>query len=142
MLDRSIGARRSTRVSDRERSRAAESLKAHYARGLLSIEELEGRVEGLYRAQTRGEIAIHLRDLPLRGARDVAANVVRRMQRAILRIHVSAYATANASLISIWLLTGGGTFWPAWLVIPSTALLAWHAILSRRLTRLLIRLRW
>ena len=116
-------------------------MKTHYARGLLSIDELEGRVEGVYRAQTRGEVAIHLRDVPIRGARDLAANVARRVQRAVLRIHLSAYATANASLIGIWFLTGEGAFWPAWLLIPSTALLAWHAILSRRLTKLLTRAR-
>ena len=141
MLDPGFRARPAIRASDPERSRATETLKTHYARGLLSIDELEGRVEGVYRAQTRGEVAIHLRDVPIRGARDLAANVARRVQRAVLRIHLSAYATANASLIGIWFLTGEGAFWPAWLLIPSTALLAWHAILSRRLTKLLTRAR-
>jgi hypothetical protein len=129
------------RLSDGERGRALESLKADYARGLISLEELEARAEGLYTARTRGEIATHLRDLPLRGWRNLAVAVARTVQRVVLRIHLSVYATANASLIAIWMLTGQGTFWPAWLLVPSTALLAWHAVLSRRLTRRLLHMR-
>jgi hypothetical protein len=130
------------RLSDSERGRAVDNLKSHYARGRLSIEELEARAEGVYTARTRREIATHLRDLPVRGARDMAVGAARAVQRFVLRIHLSVYATANASLVALWLLTGQGTFWPAWLLVPSTAVLAWHAVLSRRLTRRLARMRW
>jgi hypothetical protein len=125
-----------------ERERAVDNLKSHYARGLISIGELETRAEGLYTAQTHREIAAHLRDLPVRGVRDLAIGMVRAVQRVVLRIHLSVYATANASLVALWLLTGQGTFWPVWLLVPSTAVLAWHAILSHRLTRRMTRMRW
>jgi hypothetical protein len=129
-------------VSDPERERAVEKLKSHYALGTLSLGELERRVEGVYGARTSGAMGIHVVDLPLRGARELAVNTARGAQRLVLRLHVSIYATLNGSLIGLWLLTGQGTFWPAWLLVPSTALLAWHALLSRRLTRFLARLRW
>jgi hypothetical protein len=129
-------------MSDTERGRAVESLKSHYASGRIDIEELETRAEGLYAARTRNEIATHLRDLPTRGARNLAVSAARAVQRTVLRIHLWVYATANASLVALWLLTGQGTFWPVWLLVPSTAVLAWHGILSRRLTRRLARLHW
>jgi hypothetical protein len=130
------------RLSDRERGSAVENLKSHYASGHISIEELDTRAEGLYAARTRNEIATYLRDLPIRGARNVAVSAAQAVQRIVLRIHLSMYATANASLVALWLLTGQGTFWPVWLLVPSTAVLAWHAILSRRLTRRLTRMQW
>jgi Domain of unknown function (DUF1707) len=130
------------RPSDAEREQTLAALKDHYAAGRLSIEELEARVQDVYRSGTRSELAVYLRDLPLRGARMFIASRVRRVQRAVLRMHLFGYATANASLVGIWALTGEGAFWPAWLLIPSSALLGWHLVASRRLTRALSRRRW
>src|SRR5262249_4693413 len=130
------------RLSDAERERALGTLKTHYAEGRLSTEELEARVERLHRSRTRSEAAAHLRDLPLRGVRWLILGRVKRLQRAVLRAHVLTYLTANASLLGIWALTGLGVFWPAWLLIPSSALLGWHFLLSRRLSRALGRGRW
>jgi hypothetical protein len=108
----------------------------------LSTQELEARVEDVYRSGTHSELVGYLRDLPLRGARWLIVGWVRRVQRAVLRIHLLGYATANASFLGIWMLTGRGLFWPAWLLIPSTALLAWHFVASRTLTRALDRRGW
>jgi hypothetical protein len=130
------------RLSDAERERALSVLKTHYAEGRLSTQELEARVEHIYRSDTRGEVAIQLRDWPLREARRVIVSWVARLQRAVLRMHLFTYATANASLVCIWALTGQGVFWPAWLLIPSTVLLGWHVVASRRLGRALGRRRW
>lgn len=130
------------RPSDAEREQTLAALKDHYAAGRLSIEELEARVQDVYRSGTRSELGVYLRDLPLRGARMFIASRVRRVQRAVLRMHLFGYATANASLVAIWALTGEGVFWPAWLLIPSSALLGWHLVASRRLTRALSRRRW
>jgi hypothetical protein len=30
--------------------------------------------------------------------------------------HVVAYVVVNAALVAIWALTGGGYFWPAWVI--------------------------
>lgn len=95
-----------------------------------------------YRSRTGSERATHLRDLPLRGARSLVVGWLRRLQRAVLRMHLLAYATANASLVGIWALAGQGSFWPAWLLLPSSALFSWHLIASRRLTRALDRRGW
>jgi hypothetical protein len=130
------------RLSDAERERALGLLKAHYAEGRLSVQELEARAESVYRSRTRAEGAWQLRDLPLRGLRHLIVVRVRRLQRAMLRGHLLAYATANASLVGIWALTGEGSFWPALLLLPTTALLGGHLVASRRLTRALERRGW
>ena len=130
------------RLSDAERERAVRALSSHYAEGRLTTEELEARVEKIYRSRTRGEGVWQLRDLPLRGLRRLLLARVRRLQRAVMRAHLLAYAAANASLVGIWALTGEGSFWPALLLLPSTALLCCHFLASRRLTRVLERRWW
>jgi hypothetical protein len=125
------------RLSDAERERALVALKAHYAEGRLSTDELEARVENIYRSGTQSEVAIHLLDLPLRGVRQLFINWAERLRRAVLRLHLLTYTTLNASLVAIWALVGQGVFWPAWVLIPSTALLCWHVVASRRLARAL-----
>ncbi len=132
----------SLRPSDAERERALGALKTHYAEGRLSTEELEERIENVYRSDTRSGMAFYLRDLPMWGLRRLIVIRARRLQRALLRMHLFTYATLNASLLGIWALTGEGVFWPAWLLIPSTALFGWHVVVSRRLTRALSRRRW
>jgi hypothetical protein len=128
------------RLSDLDRERALGALRDHYAAGRLSIGELEARVEDVYRSSTRSDIAATLRDLPLRG-RQLILRRVRSFQRAFLRMHLFTYATANASLVGIWELTGQGIFWPALFLMPSTALVAGHVAVSRMLTRALGRIR-
>ena len=129
------------RVSDPERERAVERLKSHYAVGTLTLTEFERRVEGIYHARTNRSVTAHLADLPVRGARELAVRATGAGQRILMRLHLWAYATVNLSALGIWMVMGQGTFWPAVLLIPSTAVLAWHALLSRRLTRALARLR-
>ena len=129
------------RLSDSERERALGALKAHYAEGRLSTEELEARVEDVYRSRTRSEAATHLRDLPLQGVRRLIVSWAERVRRAVLRLHLFSYATVSASVVGIWALTGQGVFWPVWLLIPSTAVLGWHVVASRRLSRALGRRR-
>ena len=91
-------------------------MKTHYAEGRLSTEELEERIEDVYRSDTRSGMAFYLRDLPMWGLRRLIVIRARRLQRALLRMHLLTYATLNASLLGIWALTGEGVFWPAWLL--------------------------
>ena len=49
------------------------------------------------------------------------------------------YLLVNAFLVGVWALTGGGLFWPALYLVPSTALLAWHWTATRALARALAR---
>jgi DUF1707 SHOCT-like domain len=132
----------SMRLSDAERERALRELKAHYAEGRISTAELEARVERVYRSRTRRQTAAYLWDLPLQGLRLLALAKVRRIERALLRVHLLTYATANACLVGMWAVTGQGVFWPAWLLIPSSAVLGWHLFASRRLSRAISRHRW
>jgi hypothetical protein len=133
---------RAPRLSYGEREDALERLKAHYAEGRLSTEELEARVESVYRSGTQHDLSRHLRDLPLRGVRRIIVNRVRSLQRAVLRMHLLTYLTVNASVVAIWALTGEGSFWPALLLVPSSALFLWHLLVSRALTRVLSRYGW
>jgi Domain of unknown function (DUF1707) len=129
------------RLSDVERERALGTLKGHYAEGRLSTEELEARIENVYDSRTRSDGAWQLHDLPLRGLRRLILVRVRRLQRVVLTGHLLVYASINAALVGIWALTGEGSFWPALLLLPSSALLGAHLVASRKLTRALER-RW
>jgi hypothetical protein len=114
------------RASDAERERAVRALRRHYAAGRLELEELERRIERAWAAHSRPELAALFRDLPSeRAAR--AWRAFARMNRKALHAHAAGYVAANGSLIGIWALVGGGEFWPAWALVPSTAALSWHA---------------
>jgi Domain of unknown function (DUF1707) len=52
------------RASDAERERVVERLRVHAGEGRLDVDELEERIEAVYAAKTRGELADLLRDLP------------------------------------------------------------------------------
>ena len=58
MTDQSI------RLSDAEREAAAADLGEHFAQGRLTADEHADRLEQVWRAKTRGEIAPIFRDLP------------------------------------------------------------------------------
>jgi len=130
------------RPSSSERERALSALKERYREGRISTEELEALVERVYRTVWRSELASYVWAMPLMTLRWLAMRRMRRLQSTVLRLHLGAYATLNATVVGVWMLTGEGTFWPAVFLLPSTALLAWHAVLSRRLTRALARRGW
>jgi len=137
-MQRALG----TRPSPSERDRAMAALKLRYREGRLSTEELEALVERVYTTVRRSEIAAYLWAMPLQTMRWLTLRRVRRLQATVLRFHAATYATINATALGVWALTGEGTFWPAVVLLPTTALLAWHAVLSRRLTRALGRRGW
>ena len=123
------------RASDEERERAVERLRNHYAAGRLGAGELEHRIERAYRATTRGELWAVQWDLPRIPSRRGLMVRLERVNRRVLRVHAAAYGTVNGTLIGIWALTGEGSFWPAWALVPGTALLAWHLAGTRRMGR-------
>jgi len=122
------------RRSPAAREAAIRALKARYAEGRLTTHQLETRVERVLRS---GEALDYP---PIRGMRALLSARVRRLQRALLRMHALGYTVANASLVAIWALMGEGLFWPALFLVPSTVVLAGHAFASRRLTRAISRL--
>jgi hypothetical protein len=127
------------RPSDGDRERTLEALKRHYAEGRLSMGELETRVERTLRPGTGARVGMYTLGMVLRTLGLLVSWRVRRLQRTLIRAHFATYASINAVAIGIWALTGQGSFWPAWLLLPTTALLAWHAVISRSVTRALTR---
>jgi len=51
--------------------------------------------------------------------------------------NLAAYIVVNAFLIAVWAMTGGGYFWPAWVIASwgiGIALHAWDAFMRRPIT--------
>ena len=67
-----------TRISDADRERAMADLAGHYAEGRLDHEEYDERLDAIWTARTRGDLAILFSDMP----RPVAPEVVRTPARA------------------------------------------------------------
>ena len=72
-----------TRASDNERERAVASLREHFVRGRLTLEELTARCELALKARSRGDLRRALADMPplmpqaiLRGVARGAALIV------------------------------------------------------------------
>jgi Domain of unknown function (DUF1707) len=126
--------RSAVRASDAERELAGESLRIHAAAGRLTHEELEERIERAYRAQSRGELAALLTDLPSdRGSR--GARRLYRWQHEALKMHATTFLAVNGGLTAVWAATGEGVYWPAVILVPTSLLLAGHASASRMLRR-------
>jgi len=100
----------SLRASDAEREHHAELLREHAAQGRLTVDELDERLDRVFAARTRGELAPVVADLPAASPRE---RPVRRRERTI-RPEVAAYVAVNLMLIVIWAATGAGYFWPIW----------------------------
>jgi 2TM domain len=52
--------------------------------------------------------------------------------------HLAAYVVVNAMLIGIWAISGGGYFWPAWVLLGwgiGLALNLWDVYFRRPITR-------
>ena len=98
----------SVRASDAEREHHAELLREHAAQGRLTLEELDERLDRVYSARTRGELAPTVADLPA-PARPPAHRSARTRRGDLL-----PFFAVNLLLIAIWAATGGGYFWPIW----------------------------
>jgi hypothetical protein len=123
------------RASHADRKNAVAALRVHHAKGRLDDHEFEERLELAYWSRTRRELTRSMRGLPSAGIH----GFVRRAANLLLGLHIAGYATINLVFVTIWGLTGEGTFWPAWVLVPTTALLAWHGIASLALTRAMAR---
>ena len=125
-----------TLASDRERDRCALALRDHAASGRLEFDELEERLTRVYGARYRSELRAALRDLPRDHARR-AARFVDRIDRLLLRAHLLAFVFCTLFFVGLWEVAGRGDFWPALMLLPWLALLAWHAAGSWGVRRML-----
>ena len=109
------------RISDLDRDSAARRLCDAAGAGVLSVNELEWRLDKVLSAATHGQLEALLLDLP--APRTVRASAVRDW----LRAHVGAFAIVNSGLAAIWAAAGSGYFWPVWPLIGWGMLISGHA---------------
>ena len=83
-------------VGDRERERAAASLRDHYVRGRLSVEELGSRIDLVLHARSRSELRAALRDLPRQWPNDLVATGAGAIHKGALVLAFFATATVWA----------------------------------------------
>jgi hypothetical protein len=124
-------------ASDADRDRSARLLHGAYADGRIDLEDLERRLDRVHAARTRLELSMTLYGIPRRRLQRFGA-AVDRADRLALKAHGTSVVVLNGSLVGVWELTGGGSFWPALALVPTGALLAWHGASSwtvRRLVR-------
>lgn len=110
------------RASDEDRDRAAQALREHFAAGRLTQEELDERVQAVYRAGTQTELRVLQRDLPPLPATPAqlrAEHLARRsqLQRRLLQQTGGAVVPFVICTV-IWLASGArGQFWPIWVAL-------------------------
>jgi hypothetical protein len=110
------------RASDEERERAAAEIRAHFAAGRLSEEELSERLDAVYKARTQGELHALSTDLPPlpatpdRSRSDVAER--RRKLRGELIQQTGAAFVPFLICTLVWAFSGAhGSFWPIWVAL-------------------------
>jgi class 3 adenylate cyclase len=108
------------RVTDAERDRTIELLRAATVDGSLDLDELSARIEDAYRARTAGELALVTRDLPAAQRQAEQRQVEQpaaRQRRSVwrnggFRWHATSWGLVNGFLVGVWAMAGGGHFWP------------------------------
>jgi DUF1707 SHOCT-like domain len=107
------------RISDQERDGVVEELREHTVAGRLTAEELDQRLEAVYRAKTRADLDVLRADLPVSSAAAKRALAARRSHlRRRLAQEAGGSLTASIVCVAIWIAAGaGGSFWPIWVII-------------------------
>ncbi len=112
------------RASDAERDEHAGRLGEHAAAGRLTAEEHSERLDTVYAARTRGELAAVLHDLPTVSP----GHAPQSREREELSGHLRSFVLVNLLLIAIWAVTGAGYFWPIWPLLGWGIGIASHAV--------------
>ncbi len=116
------------RIGDAEREQAAQRLNVHVGSGRIDLAEFEQRVDAVYGARTRGELATVLADLPEQARRPRPVT----SRPAPGRVVTAAWAhwlLTSVIVLVIWAATSLGSgellyFWPIWVIGPWGAVLA------------------
>jgi Domain of unknown function (DUF1707) len=109
----------SLRVSDDERESVVEELREHTVAGRLTAEELDERLDAVYKAKTRADLDMLRADLPVSSAAAKRALVARRshLRRRLVQ-EAGGSITASLVCVAIWIAAGAsGAFWPIWVII-------------------------
>jgi Domain of unknown function (DUF1707) len=119
----------SYRASDDDRERAAQQLRDHFAAGRLTQDELDERVQAVFRAHTDRELRELLSDLPRLpvSPRQRKAELAERRSHLQRRLVQETGGGLGLFMICtvIWLAAGAsGMFWPIWVaILPAITLL-------------------
>ena len=121
--------RLAVRASDAEREKVIAMLREHTARGRLTLDEFDERLGEVYAAKTVGDLQRATRDLAVteapvapptptvsRSSVDVSVPVIR-VHGHHKHARVTRYMTLSAILVAIWVMSGGGYFWPMWPIV-------------------------
>jgi hypothetical protein len=101
------------RASDADRERVAQLLRDGAGDGRLDMDELSERLDGVYAAKTVGELRSFTRDLPV-VSREPRLPAGRRRRYGPPRV---AFIWVSVLLVTIWVVTGAGYFWPMWPIL-------------------------
>jgi hypothetical protein len=110
------------RASDEDRDRAAAEIRAHFADGRLTEDELNDRIDAVYSARTHGQLAELRADLPALPpsriqARAELAERKRRLRGEVIQETGGAFVPF-VICTAIWAFSGAeGDFWPVWLLL-------------------------
>lgn len=104
------------RASDEDRELLVAELREHAVAGRLTTDDLEGRVQAAYAAQTTGELDELRHDLP---TTPHGAQLQRTSRRAHLTRRLIQETGGSLGLfvvcVVVWLASGAnGGFWPGW----------------------------
>ena len=126
-----------TRASDADRERAVASLREHFVRGRLTVEELSARCETALRARSRGDIRSALAELPPLMPQALLRGVAR---GAALIVLTGAWVVFSLALLMVFglmlVISGMSTvgllvFLAVWLVPTYFLVRGWRRGLSR-----------
>lgn len=105
------------RVGDADRDVIFGRLKRAVVDGRLTLVEYDTRLQQLYRAETRGELADVTSDLPRSDDRSEPKWQPREAIPTWVVIMWIPWVAVNVLCLAIWLITGG-YFWPFWVAVP------------------------
>jgi len=109
------------RVSDVDRDAVVDRLREHTAAGRLTLQEFEARAAEVMQSRTVADLQRTLRDLPSPMPVLATEKAVRRqLRRRRAFVHIRNFAGINAICIAIWALSGGGYFWPEWVIFGTS----------------------
>lgn len=114
------------RCSDADRERVVAELNEHFTEGRLTLDEFDQRSSSAYQARTYADLAALTTDLP---GGQVVPTVEREPEPAVALPPppqhgrwqdaagaVGSWLSVSVVLTVIWALSGGGNFWPGWVI--------------------------
>jgi len=142
-------------ITDRDRQRVADALRAHFTAGRIDVEEFDSRLGAAWAAQTQGDLDALVADLPRltdaavapgpgegrapgrapwpgRAPASTWEDARRGWAMRSAHAHMRSFLTTMAILVAIWALTGFGYFWPAWPMVIWGIFVFRHAMWARR----------